>query len=736
MRSLRNGRSIQPKTTPISTLTSVSKYNSNRKNTTNNTTSRWLVIFILSNILVYCCCSSVAASSAELQQQEQQQKESVTIPSRSLLRSSSSSSKQRNLIIGGYQAAKDRYPYYVSLLDANDEIQCGGTLIAPDIVLTAAHCKGSNLKHALVGKYTNLEDDGHERIEILNPYTDLSVEILESSGKAKLDNSGFIHPDHDHVERTYDIMLMKLERAASSVHTQTLMKINMNPNRPVKEEDPPSVNEITVIGMGNTDVSGTSDKPDTLQQVHLNYLPYEQCIDSEGYSLDYKFELLPHMICTQGAGIYGNRGQCYGDSGGPYIVLGDSPEEDVQVGVVSWAVNCASAVFPMVGSRTSASVGFIRDVTCAVSIDPPSYLCDANVLVYSNNNQVQTRVDVQTGVSISVRIYSDPYGHELSWIITDQLDINTVYAEAPYGRIVGDHTFTTVQVPVGADLRFEIKDAADDGIFGDPDAILYEIVLNDRGDELVMVEGNGQFTTSRVETFRVPNSNEYEALFASRFSSYEETALDLDRSGGRTVPFFIDLEFDDYHEDASWEVTSSDGSQVFGSKGPNEYRFGTSITEQVNLPSGKYLFTIKDRRGTDDLRAFKSYHLYYEGGLYNSGKTEIYRSEPPLRFTGETASHEFEISVIGGVTDSQPAIVIEDSQALDMTSTQLRRVSCSSCNLYCVSNDDCCSGLRCSQGSRCTGSSDCSTNTGGRERASLKLSGRNGGSARNWGTRQ
>ncbi|OEU09804.1 hypothetical protein FRACYDRAFT_194596, partial [Fragilariopsis cylindrus CCMP1102] len=46
---------------------------------------------------------------------------------------------------------------------------------------------------------------------------------------------------------------------------------------------------------------------------------------------------------------------------GPYIVLGTTPEEDVQVGVVSWAVNCASSQFPMVGSRTSASVDFIRD---------------------------------------------------------------------------------------------------------------------------------------------------------------------------------------------------------------------------------------------------------------------------------------------------------------------------------------------------------------------------------------
>jgi hypothetical protein len=195
--------------------------------------------------------------------------------------------------------------------------------------LNLNHSNSSNLKYALVGKYTNLMDDGHEKIEIMNPHTDLSGSedgstsitstMIETSGKAKLDNSGFIHPDHDHIKRTYDIMLMKLSRPATNVSSDQLMKINLNPSIPIKEKE--GANEITVIGMGNTDVRGLTPKPDTLQQVHLNYLPYEQCIDSEGYNLDYKFELLPHMICTQGTGIYGNRGQCYGDSGGKFCLV-------------------------------------------------------------------------------------------------------------------------------------------------------------------------------------------------------------------------------------------------------------------------------------------------------------------------------------------------------------------------------------------------------------------------------
>lgn len=110
-------------------------------------------------------CSAAAAVTArkttetkahvvEENEQKQQKRKSITDSARSLratFSSSVSSSKnqpskneqlERNLVIGGHTAMRDRYPYYVALLDANEEVQCGGTLIAPDVVLTAAHCRG------------------------------------------------------------------------------------------------------------------------------------------------------------------------------------------------------------------------------------------------------------------------------------------------------------------------------------------------------------------------------------------------------------------------------------------------------------------------------------------------------------------------------------------------------------------------------------------------------------------
>jgi hypothetical protein len=42
-------------------------------------------------------------------------------------------------VVGGQIAVANRYPYY-ACLKGEKGISCGGTLIAPDIVLTAAHC--------------------------------------------------------------------------------------------------------------------------------------------------------------------------------------------------------------------------------------------------------------------------------------------------------------------------------------------------------------------------------------------------------------------------------------------------------------------------------------------------------------------------------------------------------------------------------------------------------------------
>lgn len=618
--------------------------------------------------------------------------------------SSESNLRSRNLIIGGSSAPPNRFPYYVALKDGNRDIQCGGTLIAPDIVLTAAHCANSNLAYADIGKYHKLEEEGlGEEIPILNPYEMISdgwstVKNLEKSKAALLDFAGFIHPQHDLMARTFDVMLIKLARPA--VGRPIVM---LNEDKKVPEKQPGGKNEITIIGMGNTENTGLWPKPLTLRQVHVDYLPYDECVDFQNRNLDYKFELLPHMLCTMGAGVYGDRGQCFGDSGGPYILMGDEPDgsKDNQVAVVSWSVNCASSVFPMVGSRVSHSIDFIKEITCSISSSPPDYLC------YKENNSIDETmlsryVPESDAVKISVRIYSDPYGHELRWKITDRNDDSKVYAEALNGDIVGDHSFQDVILPAGGDLKFTIDDAADDGIFGNPNSILYEVVLVNPAGELTVVEGNGNFGTSRSENFRVPQlSNEYVALVRTARMKTKEVATVT----GPTVDFKIHIDFSDYHEDASWIVMSSDETQTFAFEEVGHYRYGDHVTETVKLPAGSYKFIIQDRQGTANFRAFNSYKGYF-------GETTVFESES--RLNGDEFVHEFVIPE-SATNSISPSDIFDDrhvdveevafeEEPLEQGTLVTGRMEpeCTLTKLQhrCTSNEQCCSGF-CSR-YRCT----------------------------------
>lgn len=90
---------------------------------------------------------------------------------------------------------------------------------------------------------------------------------------------------------------------------------------------------ITVIGLGATGPNGTH--PKVMQEGNLTVIPNIVCA-GQGGNDDVGALIRDDHLCLQGPNNHG--AQCYGDSGGPQLILGDTPEDDLLVGVVSWYV--------------------------------------------------------------------------------------------------------------------------------------------------------------------------------------------------------------------------------------------------------------------------------------------------------------------------------------------------------------------------------------------------------------
>lgn len=242
-------------------------------------------------------------------------------------------------IIGGFDAQKDRYPYAQVSLQYNISHFCGGSLLAPDLVLTAAHCFDS-FDRIQFNRY-NLENRS-EHVETLRP-----VEL-------------FWHPLYNESLYHYDILIVKLDGPVSVIEPVRINRLS---------EVPKNGEELTAVGWGLTEEDEDDSYSDILQEVSVRYIPTDVCRTiQDGAGTVFGEYLTPDMLCAAERG----KDSCYGDSGSPLISLGAGPEQDVQVGIVSWGIDCAG-IFPGVYSRLSQSFDWIEKTVCAESQDPPIY---------------------------------------------------------------------------------------------------------------------------------------------------------------------------------------------------------------------------------------------------------------------------------------------------------------------------------------------------------------------------
>lgn len=216
-------------------------------------------------------------------------------------------------VVGGRDATRP-YPYMAELRSDGSYI-CGASLVAPNKILTAAHCvdadrrNPSNLSFVLGRTQRSDTSQGEE----------IPASSLE------------IHPQYDAGTQAYDVAIVTLTRNATK-------------GSPVRIADPATEKALwapgktaTVTGWGTRvgfDVLGVT-LTDRLQEVDLPMVADADC--DQSYSLTFSGIDEKTMVCA--GQLQGAKDSCQGDSGGPLVVR-DASGTLVQAGVVSWGFGC------------------------------------------------------------------------------------------------------------------------------------------------------------------------------------------------------------------------------------------------------------------------------------------------------------------------------------------------------------------------------------------------------------
>ena len=274
-------------------------------------------------------------------------------------------------IIGGNEVTPGEYPFMISMQTQTGFHFCGGILIRPDWVLTAAHCN----------------PDTTAGLQLVAGVQDLRTVDSDPAVQVRSAEQVFIHPDFARSPYlTADVALIKLDRPFEITdRVQTIDFARPEDAESFEEGDP-----VIVTGWGRIFENGPAsnvlrEATSAISDFELSSQIY---VDTFGAPLDEE----AHIPLIDPESGFGGSGQ--GDSGGPLLVL-DENGDLIVAGLTSFGIQTADRPdVPGVYARVATYADYIEGVLAA---ENPNSSLSGRVFVDTDGNGSFGEGDIPLG---------------------------------------------------------------------------------------------------------------------------------------------------------------------------------------------------------------------------------------------------------------------------------------------------------------------------------------------------